>query len=87
MADYLLLENGVDRILLEDGASRLELEAAPVAGPLPDYFVGTSLQAGYEDSAPIVGTSLPTVGSGVASGAAVSALWGSAFDTGSNPYV
>ena len=56
-------------------------------GVLPDLFNGTSLQSGWEASAPITGTSLPTVGSGVASGAAASALWGTDFDTGSDPYV
>jgi hypothetical protein len=33
MADYVLLENGTDRILLEDGTSLLEMEGTAVVVP------------------------------------------------------
>lgn len=58
-----------------------------MAGFLPDPFDGAALQAGWLGTAPLTGTTLPTVGGGVASGFATSALWGEDFDSGSNPYV
>lgn len=49
---------------------------------LPDLFDGAALSADWAGSAPMAGTSLPTVGGGVASGNPSSARLVASFDTG-----